>query len=131
MFRFSQRSNQRMEGINVSLLLIAHEALKITKIDFGIPHLGGFRTAQEQRQLFDDGKTKADGLINLSNHQSGNALDFYAWVDGKPSWEKEHLAQVACAFFQVASKLDEKIEWGGLWHSIVDMPHIQLILKDK
>jgi len=121
-FRFSQRSNQRMEGINVSLLLIAHEALKI---------LGGFRTAQEQRQLFDDGKTKADGLINLSNHQSGNALDFYAWVDGKPSWEKEHLAQVACAFFQVASKLDEKIEWGGLWHSIVDMPHIQLIAKDK
>jgi len=117
MFKFSSTSRLRMSGVNPEMLEIANLAIKISKIDFGIPQFGGVRTAEEQAQLFANGKSKADGVNNLSNHQSGRALDFYAYVDGRASWERDHLAMVACAFLQAASILGYSLSWGGLWSS--------------
>ena len=54
-------------------------------------------------------------------------IDFYAYVDGKASWDEGHLALVATAFMQAAIKLGYKIQWGGLWKGFKDMPHIQLV----
>lgn len=125
-FQFSERSLERMEGVDPRLKEIAKHAITISKIDFGIPQDGGLRTAERQAELFADGKSKADGVKNKSRHQTGGALDVYAYVDGKASWEKEHLAMVAAAMFQSASILGYKLEWGGLWKSFVDMPHFQI-----
>jgi len=123
-----------MSGVNPELVEIANLAIKITKVDFGIPQFGGIRSTEEQAQLFADGKSKANGTTNMSNHQSGNALDFYAYVNGA-SWQEDHLAMVACAFLQAASMLGYKLNWGGLWSSSKttngipygwDMAHIEL-----
>lgn len=124
---FSQRSLDRMDGIDARLIEIAHFALNISSIDFGIPQLGGSRTVEEQQSLFKDGKSKCDGIDKCSFHQSGMALDFYAYVDGKASWDQAHLAVVACAFLQAASMLGYKLQWGGLWTTFKDMPHVQLL----
>lgn len=125
-FQFSKRSLERMEGVDPRLKEIAKHAITISKIDFGIPQDGGLRTAERQAELFADGKSKADGVKNKSRHQSGMALDVYAYVDGKASWETEHLALVAAAMLQSASIFGYKLEWGGLWRSFVDMPHFQI-----
>lgn len=125
-FQFSKRSLERMEGVDPRLKEIAKHAITISKIDFGIPQDGGLRTAERQAELFADGKSKADGVKKKSRHQSGMALDVYAYVEGKASWEKEHLAMVAAAMLQSASILGYKLEWGGLWRSFVDMPHFQI-----
>lgn len=125
-FKFSTNSILRMNGVNKQLRNVAYRALEISKVDFGIPEHGGRRTAEEQNQLFKDGKSKADGYKKLSYHQSGNALDVYAFVDGKASWEKEHLAMVAAAMLQAAAEMGVKVEWGGLWKSFQDMPHFQI-----
>lgn len=125
-FQFSERSLERMEGVDPRLKEIAKHAITISKIDFGIPQDGGLRTAERQAELFADGKSKADGVKKKSRHQSGMALDVYAYVEGKASWEKEHLAMVAAAMLQSASILGYKLEWGGLWRSFVDMPHFQI-----
>ena len=134
MFKFSTTSRLRMSGVSPELIEIANLAIKITKVDFGIPEYGGVRTAEDQAKLYADGKSKADGVTNLSNHQSGNALDFYAYIDGA-SWEHDHLAMVATAFLQAASMLGYKLNWGGLWSSSKkingipygwDMAHIEL-----
>lgn len=125
-FKFSTNSILRMNGVNKQLRNVAYRALEISKVDFGIPEHGGRRTAEEQNQLFKDGKSKADGYEKLSYHQSGNALDVYAFVDGKASWEKEHLAMVAAAMLQAAAEMGVKVEWGGLWKSFQDMPHFQI-----
>ena len=125
-FKFSEKSFERMEGVDPRLKEIAKHAIMISKIDFGIPHDGGLRTAERQAELFADGKSKADGVNNKSRHQSGMALDVYAYVDGKASWETEHLALVATAMLQSASILGYKLEWGGNWRSFVDMPHFQI-----
>ena len=106
-----------MGGVDNQLIQIAELAIQITAIDFGIPADGGVRTEVRQQQLFHDGKSKADGIHDKSNHQTGQALDFYAYIDGKASWREDHLAMVACAFLQAASILGISLNWGGLWSS--------------
>lgn len=117
MFKFSVTSRVRMSGVSPDLIEIANLAIKISVIDFGIPQDGGTRTAERQKELFNNGASKADGSTKLSRHQSGEALDFYAYVDGRASWERDHLAMVAAAFLQAASILGHSLNWGGLWSS--------------
>jgi len=115
MFRFSKTSNLRRLGVDCRLIQISDRALEISVVDFGIPKHGGIRTAEEQYRLFLDGKSRADGTNDLSYHQSGKALDFYAFVDGKASWHPGHLAMVATAFLQAGAEFGYKLIWGGLW----------------
>lgn len=130
--KFSDRSLRRMAGIDERLKEIALEALKITTVDFGIPEDGGIRTAKRQEYLFKKGVTKCDGYVNKSYHQTGRALDVFAYVDGQASWETEHLATVAAAMLQAASKLGYKLEWGGLFGATGwDKPHFQLPKDEK
>ena len=124
-FKFGAKSLERRQGIRSELVEIDDLAIQLTIIDFGHPAYAGKREASIQHGLFLDGKSKADGYKKLSKHQSGDALDFYAFVDGKASWNPEHLAIVACAYLQAAMLLGYRIEWGGLWKGFRDMPHIQ------
>lgn len=126
MFKFSKSSAAVLSTVDERLQRIANRALEISVIDFGIPSTGGKRTAEEQKKLFDDKKSNCDGYINKSYHQTGMALDFYAYVDGKASWDEGHLSLVAAAFLQAANELDIKLEWGGLWKNFQDMPHVQI-----
>ncbi len=127
MFTFSKRSLERMRGVDQRLQEVAHRALQITKIDFGIPEFGGRRLAEEQYKLYVAGKSKADGYLKRSNHQDGRALDVYAYVDNRASWEREHLAMVAAAMLQAAGELGVRLRWGGLWRSFEDLPHFELV----
>lgn len=136
-FSLSKNSKNNRKGINSKLIKISDLAIQITVIDFGHGPHSGLRVADEQNQLFLDGSSKADGYENLSEHQSGDALDFYAYVDGKASWESHHLAMVAAAHLQAASMLGISINWGGFWQRKIpkykngipygwDMAHIEL-----
>lgn len=134
-FALGVTSRTRMTGVEPALIEIANLAIKLSKVDFGIPEDGGIRTKQRQNELFRKGVSKADGYVKLSNHQSGEALDFYAYVDGKASWREDYLAMIAAAFLQAASMLGYKLSWGGLWSSNKkvnnisygwDMAHIEL-----
>jgi peptidoglycan L-alanyl-D-glutamate endopeptidase CwlK len=126
MFKFSKNSLLNREGVDQRLIDISNLAIQITNIDFGIPKFGGLRTAEHQAGLFASNKSKADGVFNKSYHQSGKALDVYAYVDGKASWSKQDLAIVACAMLQAAAELGYKLKWGGLWKSWQDFPHFEL-----
>ncbi len=126
MFKFSKNSLLNREGVDQRLIDISNLAIQITNVDFGIPKLGGLRTVDNQAALFASNKSKADGVVNKSYHQSGKALDVYAYVDGKASWSKQDLAIVACAMLQAAGELGYKLKWGGLWKSWQDFPHFEL-----
>jgi len=126
-FRLSNRSKRRRSGVDPRLIEISDLAIQITVVDFGHPADGGLRSAERQNDMFHLGLSKCDGYKRLSKHQTGKALDVYAYVDGKASWDTEHLAMVAAAFLQAASMLGHKLEWGGLWTSFQDYPHFQLL----
>jgi len=124
--KFSINSAKVLAGVDVRLREIASRALELSKVDFGIPASGGMRTASEQKALYDNYKSQLDGYKKKSYHQTGKALDVYAYVNGEASWDESHLSMVACAMLQAASELGCKLEWGGLWVNFVDMPHFQL-----
>ena len=131
MFKLSSSSLSHIEGVDPRLVQVGKRAIEITLVDFGYPDGGGLRTASYQRELYTAGKSKADGIVNESYHQSGNALDFFAYKPGWDSYNRELLAMVACAHLQAASELGYAVEWGGLWKGSQeiygwDMAHIQL-----
>ena len=41
------------------------------------------RSAEEQKRLYQAGLSKCDGIINVSQHQLGKAMDIYFVEDGK------------------------------------------------
>lgn len=127
MYKLSQRSLSRLNGIEPILIEIVKDAIKESPIDFGIPNDGGLRTAERQNELYKKGVSKLDGYNKKSYHQTGKAFDIYAYVDGKASWDRKHLTAIAEHIKEVAlDKFGVKLTWGGDWKSFVDMPHFQI-----
>jgi peptidoglycan L-alanyl-D-glutamate endopeptidase CwlK len=126
MFKLGTNSINNLAGVDGRLIDIADLAITLSSIDFGIPSTGGLRTEAVQAKLFADGVSKADGVNNKSYHQSGKALDVYAYVDGKASWDKLHLALIAAAMLQASAQLGYELKWGGNWKSWQDYPHFEI-----
>ena len=129
-FKFSKSSLTRLEGVNAPVMETMMLALSLSSIDFGIPQYGGLRTVEDQAALFTAGKSKCDGRINRSNHQSGDSVDVYAYTT-QASWEPEDLALVAIYVLIAANQLGYKCEWGGTWTKGDDlygwdMPHFNI-----
>jgi hypothetical protein len=101
MYRFSSRSLDRLEYVNPTLIAILKDAIKDSPYDFGIPRDGGFRTARGRttKDLIEKGITGVEGRPDKSRitwtlrsfHMTGNAVDIYAFVEGKPSWDLKYL----------------------------------------
>jgi len=109
------------------LINIVEAAIVDSPFDFGIPQFGGLRTAEDQKSLFDKGVSRCDGYKHKSYHQSGNAFDIYAYVDGKASWDVDHLTVIADHIICVAQEqFSVELEWGGNWKTFVDLPHFQI-----
>lgn len=136
-FNFSKTSMERMKGVNPDLIVIMYEAIKYSVIDFGVPKSGGTRTAGEQNKLYQDKVSKCDGILTKSKHQSGDAVDFYAYINGHASWNKVHLALVASCILSTAKRLKKEgkveceLKWGGEFNSNkfqgYDYPHIEIV----
>lgn len=130
MYQFSSKSLERLSTVNPLLQDIMKEAIKVSPIDFGIPLYGGLRTAKQQNQLFKDGKSKCDGIKIKSYHQSGNAVDVYAYVNGHASWDDVHLGIIAGVVLSVADRKGVNLRWGGTFESNEfhgwDKPHFEI-----
>ncbi|WP_050875035.1 M15 family metallopeptidase, partial [Yersinia frederiksenii] len=70
-FRFSQRSENNLKGINPDLLKVVRRALEISAVDFSV--IEGLRTIERQKELVATGKSQT---MN-SRHISGNAVDLF------------------------------------------------------
>ena len=126
-FKLSSTSQRRLAGVDPRLIDVINLALTISLVDFGIPSDGGIRKASRQKELFDQGLSKLDGYKKISNHQTGMAFDVFAFVDGKASWDKLHLALVATAILSAASQLNVPLRWGGHFKpNGWDMPHFEI-----
>lgn len=127
MYALSQRSLNRLKGVNPKLIAILEDGIKDSPIDFGIPREGGRRSAEDQHVLFLKGASKCDGYNKKSYHQSGNAFDIYLYVDGKASWDIAGLTAVAEHLIEVAkTRHNVDLGWGGNWKSWKDYPHFEI-----
>tara|TARA_R100000234_G_C4970309_1_gene165898 strand:+ start:488 stop:949 length:462 start_codon:yes stop_codon:yes gene_type:complete len=111
-YKLSNRSLERLEGVDDRLIALAKYAIGITKVDFGIPHLGGLRTMEQQRELVNKGASQT----MKSKHLEGIAIDTVAYIGPRVSWELNLYDDIADAMKQSANDLGFKIRWGAAWH---------------
>ena len=69
-FQLSNRSKGRLEGVNPQLVQVVNEAIKRTKVDFGVTC--GMRTVEEQEKLVASGASQT----MKSKHLEGRAEHF-------------------------------------------------------
>ena len=119
-YRFSERSNSKLEGVDERLIRVATLALQLSPVDFGITE--GVRTLERQKELVKAGASRT----LRSKHLEGKAIDVVAYVGGKVAWDWPLYEKIAKAFKQAADELDVKIKWGGDWVNFKDGPHFQL-----
>lgn len=119
MYKLGKRSMKNLIGVHPFLSFAAMKAIEITKQDFMV--LDGVRTEEEQQKLIDRGVSKSKD----SYHLYGLAMDLVAYVDGKPSWEKEYYKEIEIAMKRVITFYELPIQWGyDRWSW--DMPHWEL-----
>lgn len=124
--KWSKRSVKNINTVSPILQLLAQKLISKTKYDIGVLNLGGKRTSKEQNAIFLDGKSKCDGYKILSYHQSGLAIDFVPYINGRYTWDnKEVFLDIAKKIFSIWEELEYSkftngkfLHWGGFWSSV-------------
>lgn len=99
-----------MRGVKNPLLMVVKRAITLTTVDFSVGE--GLRTVARQKQLFASGKSQT---MN-SKHITGDAVDLFAFVGGKVSWNVERdYIHIATAMAKAAKIENVKVKWGAAW----------------
>ena len=120
MFKLSERSMNRLEGIHEDLVRVVRAAIQISTVDFFV--IEGLRTVERQKELFAGGASKT---MN-SRHITGHAVDLGAIVSGKVTWHPAVYHKIADAMFQAGANENVPLTWGGNWLSFPDLVHFEL-----
>lgn len=127
MYGLSKRSKGRLQGVLPIMVEIFTEGIKTCPYDFGIPSTGGLRSDQDQIDMYAIGRTvklnrKPVTWTLNSNHKAkpdgyGYAIDIYAYVNGKASWNMKYLKPIARHLQTFAKeKYGIDLDWGyDLW----------------
>ena len=109
-FNLSQKSLDRLEGVNDDMVRVVKKAIELTKVDFGV--ICGLRTVEEQEELVAKGASQT----MKSKHIDGLAVDLMAYLGGRASWELNLYDDIADAMKEAAKLENVGIRWGAAWH---------------
>ena len=154
-FSFGQTSMNKLKTCHKDIQKILLEAIKI--IDITV--LEGIRSTERQQQLFEEGRSKIDGINIKSKHQGkldedGNlvsyAIDIYPYIKGEDPFDNnpKNLARyyyMMGIIDSIAHKLYEKgeishlvrfgLDWDGdhlfTDQNFDDLPHFELVKPKK
>jgi peptidoglycan L-alanyl-D-glutamate endopeptidase CwlK len=155
MNKFGKTSRERLETCHPDLILIMDEAIKISRVDFGITQ--GARNFSTQLGYFLENKSKLDPRIasnkERAKHVVGSgwrelseAVDIYVYhsdreLRKKLAYDIPSLAYVAGIVIATATrlynegKISHVVRWGGNWdrdgviladQKFDDLPHFEL-----
>lgn len=110
MFQLSNRSLEKLEGVDERLVNVVKRAIELTDIDFGV--IQGLRTIEEQEELVAKGASQT----MKSKHLEGLAVDLMAYVNGKGCWELNVYDNIAEAVQQAATEQGVAVRWGAAWN---------------
>jgi hypothetical protein len=108
-FKLSQRSLDKMEGVDSTLVEVVKEAIGLTKVDFGVTF--GLRTLEQQKELYDSGRSQT----MKSKHLDGRAVDLVAYFGSDVSWELNVYDDICDAMAEAARRNTLAIKWGAAW----------------
>ena len=110
MYKLSQRSLDKLQGVDERLVTVVKSAIHRSKIDFGV--ICGLRTLEEQRALVEKGASQT----MKSKHIEGLAVDLMAYIGSRGSWELNLYDDIADAMAEAAREADVPIRWGAAWN---------------
>jgi len=147
MYKLGKGSLKKLESVHHDLVKIINLAITRTPVDFGISE--GHRTLERQKEFYDQGKSKIDGISKKGKHNYSPslAIDLYAYHPNletrkKIAYDVPTLCIIAGVIISCADELKAKgdikhsIRWGGNWdndgvilydQSFDDLPHFELI----
>lgn len=109
-FKLSQRSLDRLVGVNPQLVEVVKLAIELATVDFGV--VEGLRTLETQKRYVETGKSQT---MN-SKHLTGDAVDLVAYIDGQVSWELNVYDNLADAMKTAAAQKGVGLKWGAAWN---------------
>lgn len=109
-FKLSQRSLDKLEGVDKRLQRVVQYAIGVSKVDFGV--ICGLRTVEEQKELVAKGASQT----MKSKHLDGHAVDLMAYIGSRASWELNLYDDIADAMREGALKEGVALRWGAAWH---------------
>lgn len=109
MFKLSNKSIEKLKGVDERLVKVVMRAIELTKIDFGV--VCGLRTEKEQAELVKAGASKT----MKSKHIDGTAVDLMAYIGNRASWEIKVYDDIADAMAYAGKELGVGIVWGAAW----------------
>jgi peptidoglycan LD-endopeptidase CwlK len=108
-FKLSARSIKKLEGVEKDLVAVVMDAIKLTKVDFGVTY--GVRTLAEQEKLYASGRSQT----MKSKHLDGRAVDLVAYFGSDISWELNVYDDICDAMAEAARRNSVAIKWGAAW----------------
>ena len=115
---FGKKSTERLESCDFRLKMVCEKALSYGVMDLTV--LEGHRTLDRQKELFDAGKSKIDGISKKGKHNYSPSLA----VDIAPypiDWDNTLQFNImAGLMFAAAAELGIAMRWGGSWNGKFD-----------
>ena len=108
-FNLSQKSLDRLKGVDDDMVRVVKKAIELTKGDFGV--ICGLRTVEEQEELVAKGASQT----MKSKHIDGLAVDLMAYLGGRASWELNLYDDIADAMKEAAKLENVGVRWGAAW----------------
>lgn len=148
MYTFGTSSLSKLKTCHSDLQKVLILALSRSSVDFGVSE--GYRSVERQKMLFNEGKSKIDGISKKGNHNynPSRAVDIYVYhpdaeVRSKIAFNREHLSYVMGVIWSCgielynSGEITHKLRWGGNWDSdgiisfdqtFDDFPHIEIVV---
>lgn len=145
-FQLGNRSASKLEECHPDLLKIVQLALKVSEVDFGVAE--GYRSPERQKSLFDQGKSKIDGINRkgMHNYRPSKAIDIFAYHPDLATRRKiaydfnticylGGVLQSCAQILRAQGKISHTLRWGGNWdrdgviihdQSFDDLVHFEL-----
>ena len=115
MFKLSNRSLEKLEGVNPVLVDTVKRAIQLSKVDFGVIY--GVRSLAEQEKLYKAGRSQTMKSRHLiQGDGTSHAVDLMAYDGNNPSWDIVMYDDIADAMKAAAKETGAKICWGASWH---------------
>ena len=105
--RFGKRSKERLKGVDVKLVNVLNELVKIMDVTI----IEGLRTKKRQEELVKQGASKT----KFSKHIEGKAVDVAPYpID----WEdRDRFHYMGGMIRGIGQQLNIPVRWGGDWDS--------------
>ena len=135
---FGERSQKNLDTCHHQLQLVANEA--ILHVDFSV--IEGHRSLERQKKLFDEGRSKIDGISQQGKHnpdpsEAFDLLPYPAMVNGVNVWEDRDRFLLFAGFVKgIATSMGITLRLGADWdgdfstadQTFHDLPHFEILL---